>query len=272
MTTRLWTPAFIAVAALTLAGCNKGAEAPKVATEPPVATVNGKPIPAQIFDVVVQGQLNKKPADLTPEQKKQVTDQLVDLYVAAQEADKENLAADPDIAARIDFQRMNALAAALVQKHIKASKPTDEELKAEYERQIAAMPKLEYHARHILVKEEQQAKDAITQLNKGAKFDELAKKISVDGSKAQGGDLSWFPPDRMVKPFSEALVKLQKGEYTKEPVKSEFGWHVILLEDTRPNNPPPFDTVKDRLAPMVQQRQLREYIEGLRKQATIQGL
>ena len=276
MIKRVWTVALIAVAALTLGACKPGTEAAKTAaataTDPPAATVNGQPIPAAVFAVVVQGQLQKKPAELTPEQRKTVLDQLVDLYVAAQEAQKEKLADDPEIAARIDFQRMNALASALVQKHMKGKTPTDEELKAEYERQIAGMPKLEYHARHILVKEEATAKDAIAQLNKGAKFEDLAKKLSIDPSKAQGGDLTWFTPDRMVKPFSEALVQLKKGEYTKEPVKSEFGWHVIRLEDTRPNNVPTFDSVKDRLAPLVQQRQLREYIEGLRKSATVQGL
>lgn len=279
MTKRVWTLAFIAIAALALGACKKDGEASEAAAtaatpaaEPPAATVNGQPIPAAVFNVVVQGQLQKKPSEITPEQRKQVLDGLVDLYVAAQAAEKDGLAKDPEVVARIDFQKANALASALVQKYMKDKTPTDEQLKAEYEKQIGSMPRLEYHARHILVKEEAQAKDVIAQLNKGAKFEDLAKKVSVDGSKAQGGDLNWFTPDRMVKPFSEALEKLKKGEYTKEPVKSEFGWHVIRLEDTRPNNPPAFDQVKDRLGPMVQQRQLKEYIESLRKSATIQGL
>ena len=281
MSKRLWTVAFIAIAALTLGACNKDGAATKpaattatatAAVEPPAATVNGQLIPASVFAVVVQGQFQKKPSEITPEQRKAVLDQLIDLYVAAQAAEKEGLAKDPEVVARVDFQKANALASALVQKYMKDKTPTDAQLKAEYEKQIAAMPKLEYHARHILVKEEAQAKDAIAQLNKGAKFEDLAKKMSIDGSKAQGGDLSWFTPERMVKPFSEALEKLKKGEYTKEPVKSEFGWHVIRLEDTRPANAPTFDSVKDRLGPMVQQRLLREYIESLRKAATILGL
>jgi len=281
MSKRLWTVAFIAIAALTLGACNKGGDAtkpaatagnPTAAAEPPAATVNGQPIPASVLAVVVQGQFQKKPSEITPEQRKAVLDQLIDLYVAAQAAEKEGLGKDPEVVARVDFQKANALASALVQKYMKDKSPTAEQLKAEYEKQIATMPKLEYHARHILVKDEAVARDAIAQLNKGAKFEDLAKKISIDGSKAQGGDLNWFTPERMVKPFSEALEKLKKGEYTKEPVKSEFGWHVIRLEDTRPANAPAFDTVKDRLGPMVQQRQLREYIESLRKTATIQGL
>jgi peptidyl-prolyl cis-trans isomerase C len=272
--------AFIAVATLTLSACKPGAGTTGTAADaakpadaaPPAATVNGKPIPAEVLAVIVQAQFQKKPSEITPEQRKQILDQLVELYVAAQEADKENVAADPEVAAKMELQRNSALAQALVQKHIKGKTPTDEELKAEYDKQIGSLPKLEYHARHILVKDEAQAKDVIAQLNKGAKFEDLAKKVSIDGSKAQGGDLSWFTPDRMVPPFSAALVKLNKGEYTKEPVKSEFGWHVIRLEDTRPSNPPSFDSVKDRLAPLVQQRQVKDYLDGLRKAATIQGL
>jgi peptidyl-prolyl cis-trans isomerase C len=274
MTKRLWTPALLAMAALAVAGCNKDNKAatPAVGTKPPVATVNGTPIPAEIVDLLAQGQFNKKPEEITKEQRKQIIDQLVDLYAAAGEAEKEKLADDPEVHATLEFQRLNGLASALVRKYMKGKTPTDADLKAEYERQISAMPKLEYHARHILVKDEDTAKDVIAQLGKGAKFEDLAKKYSIDGSKAQGGDLNWFTPDRMVKPFSEALEKLKKGEYTKEPVKSDFGWHVIKLEDTRPNNPPPFDSVKDRLGPSLQQRMVREYVETLRKQAVVQGL
>jgi len=277
MSMRLSTVALAAGAVLALAACNKAGNtaAPAATTpapEPPVATVNGKPISAAVFNVVVQGQLNKKPGEITGDQRKQIIEQLVDLYVAAQQAEKENLAADPEIGPRIELQDMNALAGALVQKHIKSEKPTDEQLKAEYDRWLAQLPKTEYHARHILVKEESQAHDVIAQLGKGAKFEDLAKKYSVDGSKSQGGDLNWFTPDRMVKPFSEAVEKLKKGEYTKEPVKSEFGWHVIRLEDSRPTTPPPFEQVKERLAPMVQQHEMKDYIDGLRKAAQVTGL
>jgi peptidyl-prolyl cis-trans isomerase C len=274
MITRLSTVAVVATAALLLAACNKATDGgqPAAGAEPPAANVNGKPIPAAIFAAAVQTQANKKPGELNPDQRKQVIEQLIDLYVVAQQADKENVGADPEVASRIELQRLNSLAGALLQKHFKDEKPTDAQLKEEYERQISQMPKMEYHARHILVKDEQQARDAIAQLNKGAKFEDLAKAISIDGTKAQGGDLQWFTPDHMVKPFSDAVEKLKKGEYTKEPVKSQFGWHVIRLEDSRPNNPPPFESVKDRLAPMVQQREIREYVESLRKQATIQGL
>ena len=273
MTTRIWIPALVAVAALGLAACNPKAGQGTTAgsSKPPVATVNGKPISAEAFAVWAQAQTNKKVEELAPDQRKQVLEGLENLYVSAQEAERQNVGADPDVAARIELDRMNLLAAAMFQKYMKEKTASDADLKAEYERQIAGMPKQEFHASHILVKEEAQAKDVIAQLGKGAKFDALAKKYSIDpGSKDHGGDLNWFTPDKMVKPFSEAVGKLTKGEYTKEPVQTQFGWHVIRLEDTRPLTPPPFEAVKDRLGQFVQQRQVHEYIDTLRKAAKIE--
>ena len=273
MIVRKWIPALVAIAALGLAACNqagKTPDKPKVEQKPPVATVNGTPISAVAFGLWAQAQANKKPEELTPEQRKQALDGVINLYVAAQEADKQNVAGDPDVAARLELERMNVLASSLFQQYVKGKTPTDADLKAEYDRQVAGMPKLEYHAHHILVATEELARDAIAKLGKGAKFEELAKKISTDGSKTQGGELPWFAPGQMVKPFSDAAQKLSKGEYTKEPVKSEFGWHVIRLDDTRPVTPPPYDTVKDRLGPMVQQRLVRDYIDGLRKAAKVE--
>lgn len=277
MTIRNWTLAPIAIAALGLAACNqagKGTDTAKdaaVAPKPPVATVNGKPISYEAFALAVQGQTQKKVEDLKPEDKKKLLESLETLAVVAQEAEKQNIAADPEIATKLEFARQNALANEFLQKYAKGKTPTDADLKAEYDRQIAAMPKEEFKARHILVKDEATAKDAIAQLAKGAKFEDLAKKLSTDeGSKKNGGDLNWFTPDKMVPPFSEAVSKLKKGETTKEPVKTDFGWHVIRLDDTRPVQLPPFEAVKDRLAPMVQQRQIRDYIDSLRKAAKIE--
>jgi peptidyl-prolyl cis-trans isomerase C len=272
MTTRIWIPALVAVSAIGLAACNpKAGTGTTAAPKPPVATVNGKPISAEAFGVWAQAQANKKADELSADQRKQVLEGIENLYVSAQEAEKQNVAADPEVAARLELDRMNLLAASMFQKYIKEKTPTDADLKAEYDRQIAGMPKAEYHASHILVKEEAQAKDIVAQLGKGAKFDVLAKKYSIDpGSKNNGGDLNWFTSEKMVKPFSEAVAKLTKGEYTKEPVQTQFGWHVIRLDDTRPINPPPFESVKDRLGQFVQQHQVHDYIESLRKTAKIE--
>jgi len=271
MTTRIWIAA-LAASALGLAACNqKAGPATPASTKPPVATVNGKPISAEAFAVWAQAQTNKKADDLGPEQRKQVLDSLENLVISAQEAERQNIAADPEVAARIELDRENLLAASMFQKYIKDKPTTDTDLKAEYDRQVAGMPKQEFHASHILVKEEAQAKDIVAQLGKGAKFDALAKKFSIDpGSNKNGGDLSWFTADKMVKPFSDAVAKLSKGEYTKEPVQTQFGWHVIRLEDTRPVSPPPFEQVKDRLGQLVQQRMVHDYIDTLRKTAKIE--
>jgi peptidyl-prolyl cis-trans isomerase C len=273
MTTRIWIPALVAVSAIGLAACNPkaGQGTSAAAPKPPVATVNGKPISAEAFAVWAQAQANKKVDELSAEQRKQVLEGIENLYISAQEAEKQNIGADPEVAARIELDRLNLLAASMFQKYIKEKTATDADLKAEYDRQIAGMPKVEYHASHILVKDEAQAKDIVLQLGKGTKFDALAKKYSIDpGSKNSGGDLNWFTPEKMVKPFSEAVAKLSKGEYTKEPVQTQFGWHVIRLDDTRPLNPPPFEAVKDRLGQFVQQRQVHDYIESLRKAAKVE--
>jgi peptidyl-prolyl cis-trans isomerase C len=279
MNARRWTYALAAVAALGLAGCNQAGKAPakddksaaatKTEQAPPVATVNGKPITAEAFALWTQTQVQKKPEELTPEQRKQALDALVNLYVTGQEAEKQGVGKEGETAARLELERYNVLANALFQSKAKAISPTEQDLKAEYDKQVASMPKTEYKARHILVPTEDAAKDAIAQIKKGAKFEDVAKKVSTDGSKDQGGDLGWFAPGQMVKPFSEAVEKLQKGQMTETPVKTDFGWHVIRLDDTRPVTPPPFDAVKERLGPMVQQRQLREYVEGLRKAAKV---
>ncbi|MEI8298254.1 MAG: peptidylprolyl isomerase [Pseudomonadota bacterium] len=273
MMTRNWMPAVLVVSALGLAACkHDGAPgADKAAPKPAVATVNGKQISAEAFEVWVQAQTNKKPADLPPEQKKQLLESLEGLYVSGLEAEKQNVGANPEVAARLELDRLNLLATTLFQNYSKGKTPSEADLKAEYDRQVAGMPKEEFHARHILLKDEASAKDVVAQLAKGAKFEDLATKLSTDeGSKKQGGDLSWFTSDKMVKPFSDAVAQLAKGEYTKTPVQTQFGFHVIRLDDKRPLTPPAYDSVKDRLGPIVQQHQVRDYIDALRKAAKIE--
>ena len=273
MTTRSLKVTSALAITVALAACNPAAKtkaAEGADAKPPVAIVNGKAISAAEFALFVQTQTGKKPEDLPPDQKKQAIDVMVGVEAAAQEAEKQGIASDPDTKARLDFDRTQVLFQTLAQKYLKDKTPTDAELKAEYDAKIAEMPKTEYKARHILVKTEPEAKDVLAKLAKGAKFEDLAKAVSIDGSKDKGGDLDWFTPDRMVKPFSDAVAKLQKGETTKEPVQSEFGFHIIRLDDTRPITPPPFEQVKDRIAPLVQQKKIKDYVEGLRKAAKVE--
>jgi len=272
ITRSLRFPLALAVAC-ALAACNPAAKnksATVAEAKPPVAIVNGKPITAADFAFFVQAQTGKKVEELQPDQKKQAVDVLTGIQAAAQEAEKEGLANDPETKARLDFERTQALLQALVQKYVKDHTPTDAELKAEYDTRIAEMPKTEYKARHILVKTEAEAKDVIAKLGKGAKFEDLAKAVSMDGAKSQGGELGWFRQGQMVAPFYDAVTKMEKGEVTKVPVQSEFGFHVIQLEDTRPMTPPPFDQVKEQVARNVQQTKVKDYIDGLKKTAKVE--
>jgi peptidyl-prolyl cis-trans isomerase C len=132
------------------------------------------------------------------------------------------------------------------------------------------MPKTEYHARHILVADEAKAKDLIAQIDQGADFQKLAQENSSDGSAAEGGDLGWFSPGQMVKPFSDAVQQLEIGKYTATPVKSDFGWHVIKLEETRPTTPPPYDAVKAQLGPLVKQKQFEAHLKDLVSKAKVE--
>jgi len=182
---------------------------------------------------------------------------------------KDGLDKDPDVAARLQILRLRVLADAESQKYLKDKEPTDAELHAEYDAQVATMDKTEYHARHILVANKELAEQLIKKLKAGAKFEDVAKAESTDGSKTNGGDLGWFTTTRMVKPFGDAVKALKKGEITAEPVQTQFGWHIIKLEDTREVTPPPFDQVKNQLNNGVIQKKLQAYVEQLKTTATI---
>ena len=162
------------------------------------------------------------------------------------------------------------LAELLYKKSTEGKEPTEAELKAMYDERVAEMPKSEYHARHILVADEAKAKDLIAQLDKGADFEKLAKENSTDSSAAEGGDLGWFLSAQMVKPFSDAVEQLEQGKYTATPVKSDFGWHVIRLEGTRATTPPAYETVKEQLGPMVNQKKFEKQLEDLVKAAKVE--
>lgn len=262
----------LAISALGLflaAGCTK-AETPAEPAAKPVAVVNGQPISRDVWNLYVKTRhAGKSPGDLTADEQKEALDELIGMYAGAQEADKEKLGAG-EPSARIELVAKSAFAELLYKKFTEGKEPTEDELKAEYDTRIAEAPKEEYHARHILVDDEAKAKDLIAQLNKGASFEQLAKDNSKDGSSSEGGDLGWFNPNQMVKPFSDATKQLETGKYTEVPVKSEFGWHVIKLEEKRATTPPPYDAVKAQLAPLINQKKFEEYLKGLVKQAKVE--
>ena len=261
--------ALSALGLLLMAGCTK-ADTPADATAKPVAVVNGTPISRDVWDLYVKTRHQGKTAgDLTAEEQGEALDELIKMYVGAQEADKQKLGeGEPN--ARLELVGKSARAELLFKKFTEGAEPTEAELKAEYDARIAEAPKEEFHARHILVDEEAKAKELIAQLDKGGNFEQLAKDNSKDGSATEGGDLGWFNANQMVKPFSDAVQQLEIGKYTATPVKSEFGWHVIRLEEKRATAPPPFDSVKAQLGPLVNQKKFEAHLDELVKTAKVE--
>jgi peptidyl-prolyl cis-trans isomerase C len=250
--------------AMSLAACT-----PKTATAPAapvdtVATVNGTPISRNLYNNFVKAALQgKDPSTLTQAQKDEALDNLVRAELVVQQADKNGLTKEPQTQDILELARLNAVEQAFSENFVKENKPTEAELKKEYDVQVARLPHTEYHVSHILVASNDAATKVIADLGKGAKFEDLAKKESSDSSKDQGGDLGWTTPDRMVKPFADAMVALKPGEYTHVPVQTQYGWHVIKLVDTRPLTPPAYDSVKDRVGQIVLGEKFKAYVDGL---------
>ncbi|HTV77254.1 MAG TPA: peptidylprolyl isomerase [Steroidobacteraceae bacterium] len=252
----------------SLAACHPGANSgssSSTATDN-IATVNGTGISRSLFDFYLKNAMqrqNKEPATATQQQKDEILDTLVRAELIVQQADKDGLTKDPDTQDMLELSRMNALQQAFSERFAKENKPTEEELKKEYDVQVAKLQHTEYHVEHILVPNADAANAIIAQLNKGAKFEDLAKKQSSDSSKDQGGDLGWMTPDRIAKPFADAMVALKPGEYTHVPVQTQYGWHVIKLLDTRPLAPPDYAKVKDQINQIVLNNKFKAYVDGL---------
>jgi|HubBroStandDraft_5_1064220.scaffolds.fasta_scaffold02838_3 peptidyl-prolyl cis-trans isomerase C len=263
---------FVLASVLTaLAACQPkgGATTAAADTSPALATVNGTTITQNFFDFYIKAIAGKKASDLTPEQQSVALDNLIRARLVAQQADKDGVDKTADTQDLLELTRLNVLQQTMEERYLKDKKPTEQELRAEYENQVAALPKLEYHARHILVATEPFAQGVVQSLEKGAKFEDVAKKESMDSSKDNGGDLGWFTPDRMVKPFADAVTSLKPGDYTHKPIQTQYGWHVIQLVDTRPLSPPPFDQVKQRLEQVVQAKKFKAYTDDLISKAKI---
>ncbi len=252
----------------TLSSCAKN-EPPGKTQENLVAKINGKGITTETFDAYAAMAARRPANELTPEQRSQVFDTFLAMQLAADSAEKSGLAKKSEVETQLSLARMNVLAEALFKKYLDDHPTTDAEIKAEYDTQIATVGH-EYHARHILVESRATADDLLAQLNKGADFAKLAEKHSIDGSAKQGGDLGWFNLKTMVPQFSNAVAALEKGKYTTTPVQTQFGWHIIKLEDTRTPTPPAFDEVKERVKNLVQQKKVRAYVEDLRKVAKVE--
>lgn len=262
--------ALVIASLLLLGACskNESAKAPVPADEV-LVTINDEPIRKSTFDLYVETIGRQSGREVDEAQKPELLDNFIGMHLAAAQAEKAGITQQPHVRDQIELGRMNVIVDAALQKYLDDNPVNDEELKPEYDAQVAAMPR-EYHARHILVDDKETA-DAVTkELQGGADFAKLAQKRSKDSSSSSGGDLGWFTPDSMVKPFADAVAALKPGEITSAPVQSQFGWHVIKLEESRASAPPPFDEVKDRVKALVQRKKLQEYLEQLRKDAKIE--
>ncbi|MBP1152130.1 MULTISPECIES: peptidylprolyl isomerase [unclassified Methylocaldum] len=263
---------------LVIAGCNNvGTDGQKGATstteaptaENSVAVVNGRPISRAAVDIL-SAELAQRRGDNGISEEK-IIDELIKRELLRQEAEAQQLTNDPKYAARVENADRMVLSQIAAEHFINSAAISDEDLKKEYDQRVGSMKLTEYKARHILVDTEQAAKDVIKRLQKGEKFADIAKKVSKDpGSKGSGGDLGWFNPQQMVPPFANAVVALKNGELTQTPVQTQFGWHVILREDSRDQPPPPFDAVKDQLRSMMQTQRLQQHIGELKNKAKIE--
>jgi peptidyl-prolyl cis-trans isomerase C len=234
------------------------------------AIVNGKPVPKARMDVLAQ-QLAAAGRPVTPEMQGQLREEVITREVFMQEAQKQGLDSTDDYKNQLELARQAILIRQLFENYRKTNVVSDADAQAEYDKFVAANSGKEFKARHILVETEDQAKKILADLKKGAKFEDIAKKQSKDpGSGANGGDLDWASPSSFVPEFSEAMVKLNKGETTPAPVKTQFGYHIIRVDDIRQAQLPKFEEVKPQIVQQLQQQRLQKYQEELRAKAKVE--
>lgn len=242
---------------------------PAFAGEKPAAVVNGVAIPQARLDLHVKAVTAQGQAD-TPELRKKIREDLISIELIAQEATKLGLNKKDEVVQQMDMARQQVLVGAFMQDYTKSHPINDNTLKQEYDNLKAMLGGKEYSARHILVATEAEAKSIIEQLGKKGKFEKLAEKSKDTASAQQGGALGWSVPNNFVQPFADALLKLKKGEYTKQPVQSQFGWHVIKLDDMRDLKMPSFEEFKPQLQQRLQQQAIQKAVAELNSKAKIE--
>jgi len=276
----------IALCAAMAAGGLQAADAPKKAEaaapaaaptgEAPagdvtLVTVNGNPYSLDLFRLFYSDRLQMTQAQDSPELQQAAFNEFINLVVTAQQAQTLKLTDRHDVQIGLEMQRLRLLSSAALQVMAQDIEPSDEDLKKGYEELVKQAKETQYQARHILVKDEAEAKQIIAELDKGGDFADLAKKHSTGPNAKAGGALGWFTAGQIDnKPFSDAVVALKKGSYTKTPIQTKFGWHVILLEDTRTPEPPSFDDAKPQLVAAFQRAKLTEKLGDLRQAAKVE--
>lgn len=268
--------------ALLLAGCDQmqGLNIPDSTTDDTVtdaattteskvlATVNGSAITQAVYDIYVQ-QRKRKPGGPDANSDSVMLNELINLELMRQDGINKGLDKSAETIALLDHQQRSVIAGVSIKSFMQENPVSDEQLQQFYDAQVGT-GSTEYKAKHILLKSEEDATQVIAMLDNGSDFEELAKEKSTGPSGPSGGNLGWFAANQMVKPFTEAVATLEKGSYSKEPVTTRFGWHVIYLEDTRESSPPPFEDVKDRLRILIINKALQEHVEKIRETAVIE--
>ncbi len=256
------------IATLIVAGISSLAALP--ATAQNIAIVNGKAIPSTRVEALAQ-QMARSGRPVTPEAQGPLREEVIMREIFMQEAQKLGLDATDDFKSQMELVRQQLLIRELINDYQKKNPATDADAKAEYDKFAAANSGKEYRARHILVEKEAEAKAIIASLKKGGKFEEIAKKSSKDpGSGANGGELDWAGAASYVKEFSDAMLALEKGKMTEVPVKSQFGFHIIRLEDTRDAQLPKFDDVKPQILQQLTEQKLTKFQQELRSKARVE--
>ncbi|WJW76643.1 peptidylprolyl isomerase [Thiohalobacter sp. IOR34] len=251
-------------AALTTAG------SPALASDTEVlATVNGKPITEEMLRAYQAQRSHRHQGAGKAPSREQALKELIDIELVTQDAERKKVDQQPEVVRELKWHRRSVLVSKNMRDYLSAHPVDEAEMKAAYENLVAKQGGKEFHARHILVKTEDEAKAVIKALDGGADFASLAKEKSTGPTGKNGGDLGWFGPEQMVKPFADAVASMEKGSYSKTPVQTQFGWHVILLEDSRDTQPPSYEEVKPQIRSMLQNKRIDEFLGSLRSKAKI---
>ena len=271
----LASPTLLTIAFWALAACapNQGGDDASDGPDPlgpgVVTTVNGKPVQESLFRFYALNGFQKTAEQLDEEERERLLDDLIRLRLLADAADERGLPNERTIAAELELQRLQLIARAAATRFLEENPASEAELRALYEENLPRLSTSQYKARHILLDTEDETTSVIEALDDGEDFAELARERSTGPTGPSGGDLGWFSADSMVEPFADAVRAMDDGSYSSEPVQTRFGWHVIMLEETRDQQPPGLEAVRDDLTRAVEQQKLEAYVNSLRDAAVI---
>lgn len=233
-----------------------------------VATVNGEPVSDRLVHAFVSQYPGMDPDNIPAEQKEQLVDHMVNVVVLSREAERRGLDEEPETQAALALQRMQTLSDRLVRKIEEEEPISDEEIQAHFDERFGSVN--EYKAAHILVDDEELARELLARIQEGEDFAALAEEHSEDGSASDGGDLGWFNPDQMVPPFADAVRRIEPGTISEEPVETNFGWHLIKVEDSRESDGPALEEVREDLVNQIRQEKIQEFVSNLREEADVE--